>query len=56
MAASDAAVANGEPNPNPVGRFPPTQGVAVTLSPPVGLPRGSEKRGAAIADTPLVQI
>ena len=48
-AASDAAVARGEPNPTPVGRPPLMQGDEVVPSTPVGLPRGSERRGAAIA-------
>ena len=48
-AASDAAVADGMLNPTPVGRPPLMQGAEVVLSPPVGLPRGSERRGAAIA-------
>ena len=48
-AASDAAVARGEPNPTPVGRPPLMQGDEVVPSTPVGLPRGSERRGDAIA-------
>ena len=58
-AASDAAVARGEPNPNPVGRPPLMQGAEVVPSTPVGLPRGSERRGAAIAageDAGLIPI
>ena len=35
-AASDDAVARGEPNPTPVGR-PPTQEAAAALSPPTAL-------------------
>ena len=50
--ASDLAVANGDPNPTPVGR-PRKQGGAAanqSLSSPAAAPRGSDKRSAAIRD------
>ena len=43
-AASDDAVANGDPNPTPMGRPWPTQEAAAALSPPTAPLQGSEKR------------
>ena len=43
-AASDATVANGDPNPTPMGRPWPTQEAAAALSPPMAPLQGSEKR------------
>ena len=42
-AVSDATVANGDPNPTPMGRPWPTQEAAAALSPPTAPLQGSEK-------------